>query len=44
MTRSHFIEFLMILTKYVFDVGVRLTEYSLTVGSVTLRFVVVLEY
>ena len=34
MTRSHFIEMLMILTKYVvFDVNVRLTEYS-----VTLRF------
>ena len=26
MTRSHFIEILMILTKYVFDVSVRLTE------------------
>ena len=33
MTRSHFIEILMILTKYVFDISVRLTEYS-----VTLRF------
>ena len=29
---------LMILTKYVFDVSVRLTEYSVTVESVTLRF------
>ena len=38
MTRSHFIEILMILTKYVSDVGVWLTEYSVTVGSVTLRF------
>ena len=38
MTRSHFIEILMILTKYVFDVSVRLTEYSVTVESVTLRF------
>ena len=25
-------------TKYIFDVSVRLTEYSVTVGSVTLRF------
>ena len=33
MTRSHFIEILMILTKYVFDLGVRLTDFS-----VTLRF------
>ena len=38
MTRSHFIEILMILTKYVFDYGVRLTEFSVTVESVTLRF------
>ena len=38
MTRSHFIEILMILTKYVFDLGVRLTEISVTVESVTLRF------
>ena len=38
MTRSHFIEILMILTKYVFDIGVRLTEFSVTVESVTLRF------
>ena len=38
MTRSHFIEILMILTKYVFDVSVRLTEYSVTAESVTLRF------
>ena len=28
MTCSHFIEILMILTKYVFNVGVWLTEYS----------------
>ena len=38
MTRSHFIEILMILTKYVFDLGVRLIEFSVTVESVTLRF------
>ena len=38
MTRSHFIEMLMILTKYVFYLGVRLTELSVTVESVTLRF------
>ena len=38
MTRSHFIEILMILTKYVFNLGVRLTEFSVTVESVTLRF------
>ena len=38
ITRSHFIEILMILTKYVFDLGVRLTEFSVTVESVTLRF------
>ena len=38
MTHSHFIELLMILTKYVFDLGVRLTEFSVTVESVTLRF------
>ena len=38
MTCSHFIEILMILTKYVFDLGVRLTEFSVTVESVTLRF------
>ena len=36
MARSHFIEILMILTRYVFDVSVRLTEYSVTVESVTL--------
>ena len=36
MTHSHFIEIFMILTKYVFNVSVRLTEYSVTVGSVTL--------
>ena len=28
----------MILTKYVFDLGVRLTEFYVTVESVTLRF------
>ena len=33
MTRSHFTEILMILTKYVFDISVRLTEYSVTVES-----------
>ena len=38
MTRYHFIEILMILTKYVFDLGDRLTEFSVTVESVTLRF------
>ena len=38
MTRSHFIKILMILTKYVLDLGVRLTEFSVTVESVTLRF------
>ena len=38
MTRSHFIEMLMILTKYVFDLGVWLTEFSVTVESVTLSF------
>ena len=38
MTRSHFIDILMILTKYVFDLGVWLTEFSVTVESVTLRF------
>ena len=38
MTCSHFIELLMILTKYVFNLGVRLTEFSVTVESVTLRF------
>ena len=42
MTRSHFIEILMILTKYVFDLSVRLTEFSVTVESVTLRFYTVL--
>ena len=31
-------QILMILTKYVFDVCVWLTEHSITVGSVTLRF------
>ena len=38
MTRSHFIEILMILTKYVLYLSVRLTEFSVTVESVTLRF------
>ena len=38
MTCSHFNEIFMILTKYVFDLGVRLTEFSVTVQSVTLRF------
>ena len=38
MTRSHFIEILMILTKYVFHLGVQLTEFSVTVESETLRF------
>ena len=38
MTRSHFTEIFMILTNYVFDISVWLTEYSVTVGSVTLRF------
>ena len=38
MTRSHFIEILTILTKYLLDLGVRLTEFSVTVESVTLRF------
>ena len=39
MTRSHFIEMLMILTKYMLcKVRVWLTEYSVTVGYVTLRF------
>ena len=38
MTRSHFIEIFMILTKYVFDVSVRLTENSVTVESIKLRF------
>ena len=38
MTRSHFIEILMILNKSVVDVGVRLTEYSVSAESVTLRF------
>ena len=36
MIHSHFIEILMILT--VFNVSVWLTEYSVTVGSVTVRF------
>ena len=43
MTRSHFIEILMILTKYVFNLGVRLTEFSVTVESVTLRFYCILK-
>ena len=34
MIRSNFIEMLMILTKYVFNVSVWLTEYSATVGSI----------
>ena len=45
MTRSHFIEIyrnfieiLTLLTKYLFDLSVRLTEFSVTVESVTLRF------
>ena len=38
MTRSHFIEILMLLTIYVFDLGVRLIDFSVTVESVTLRF------
>ena len=38
MTRSHSIENLTILTKYLFNLGVRLTEFSVTVESVTLRF------
>ena len=38
MTRSHFIEILTILTKYLFDLGVRLTEFFVTAESVTLRF------
>ena len=41
MIHSHFIEILMILTiltKYVFNVSVWLTEYSVNVGSVTVRF------
>ena len=38
MTRSHFIEILQVLTKYIFDLDVRLTEFSVTVESVTLRF------
>ena len=38
MTRSNFIEILMILTKYLFHLGVRLTDFSVTVESVTLRF------
>ena len=41
MTRSHFIEILMILTKYLFDLGFR-TEFSVTVESVTLRFYCIL--
>ena len=40
MTHSHFIEILTILTKYVFDVGVRST---VTVGSITLRFYCTVE-
>ena len=38
MTPFPFIEILMILTKYLFNLGVRLTEFSVTVESVTLRF------
>ena len=38
MTRSHFIEILMILTKIVFNLGDWLTKFSVTVESVTLRF------
>ena len=38
MTRSQFKEILTVLTKYLFDLGVRLTEFSVTVESVTLRF------
>ena len=43
MTRSNFIEILMILTEYVFNVSVWLTEYSVTVESVTLRFYCILS-
>ena len=43
-TSSHFIEILTILTKYVFDVSVRLTEFSVTVGSITLRFYCIYIY
>ena len=38
MTRSHFIELLIILTNYVFDHGVRLTKFSVTMESITLSF------
>ena len=38
MTRSHFIEILKVKTKYLFHLGVQLTEFSVTVESVTLRF------
>ena len=38
MICSHFIEIWMILTQYVFDVSIWLTEYFVTVGSITLRF------
>ena len=34
----NFIEIFTVLTKYLFDLGVRLTEFSVTVESVTLRF------
>ena len=35
MTSSHFIEILTVRTKYLFDLGVWLTEFSVTVESVT---------
>ena len=38
MTRPHFIEILKILTKYLFEVGVQLIDFSITVASITLRF------
>ena len=44
MTRSHFIEILMILTEYVFNVSVWLTEYSVTVESVTVESVTLRFY
>ena len=34
----NFIEMFTVLTKYLFDLGVQLTEFSVTVESVTLRF------
>ena len=44
MIRSHFIEILMILTKYLVILGVRLTEFSVTVESITLRFYCILNF